>query len=58
MNITHSNLKTAQRLNGPSLFAHSGFLRRTFPALVILLVWFVLAAGWGFGVNDVYAGIG
>jgi Tfp pilus tip-associated adhesin PilY1 len=57
MNIILYNLKTARRLKEPSLFAYGGFLRRTLPALVILLVWFVLAAGWGFGVNEAYADI-
>jgi hypothetical protein len=55
MNIFHCNPKTVSNTEEPSLSSSSGFLRRTFPALLMLAVWFVLAAGGGIGVDAVYA---
>jgi len=56
MNIIHCNPKTVSNPRGTSLSSGSAYLRRTFPALMVLAVWFVLAAGWGVGVDEVYAG--
>ena len=55
MNIFHCIPETVSSPRGSSLSSRSGFLRRTFPALMVLAVCFVLAAGWGIGVNEVYA---
>jgi type IV pilus assembly protein PilY1 len=55
MNIFHCNPKTVSNTEGSSLSSSSGFMRRTVPALLVLAVWFVLAAGGGIGVNAVYA---
>ena len=51
MNIFHCNPKTVNDTEGSSLSSSSGFLRRTFPALLVLAVWLVLAAGGGIGVD-------
>jgi hypothetical protein len=56
MNIIHCNPKTAGHSKGFFLSAHSGFLLRTFPAFMVLVVCFVLAGGWGIGVDNAYAG--
>ncbi len=55
MNIIHCIPKTAGRSKGFSLSAGSGFLLRTFPAFMVLVVCFVLASGWGIGVDNAYA---
>jgi type IV pilus assembly protein PilY1 len=55
MNIIHCNPKTAGRLKGSSFSSGSGFPRRTFPALMALVVCFVLATGLGIGVDEAYA---
>lgn len=55
MNIIHCNPKTVSRPRGSSFSSGSGFLRRTFPALMVFVVWFVVASGWGIGVHEVYA---
>jgi hypothetical protein len=55
MNIIHCNPKTAGRLKGSSFSSASGFPRRTFPALMALVVCFVLATGLGIGVDEAYA---
>ncbi|MGD9240220.1 MAG: hypothetical protein PVG69_09360, partial [Desulfobacterales bacterium] len=57
MNIFHCNPKTVSNPEGSSLSSSCGFLRRRFPALMVLAVLFVLAAGMGIGVNQVYAEI-
>jgi hypothetical protein len=56
MNIIHCIPKTAGRSKGFSLSAGSGFLLRTFPAFMVLVICFVLAGGWGIGVDNAYAG--
>jgi hypothetical protein len=56
MNIIHCNPKTAGRSKGFSLFAGSAFLSRTFSIFMVLVVCFVLAGGWGIGVDNAYAG--
>ena len=55
MNIFHFNPKTVSSPKGSSLSSSSGFLRRTLPAFLVLAVWFVFAAGWIIGVDEVYA---
>jgi len=55
MNIIHCNPKKISSPKGSSLSSNSGFLRRTLPALMVIAVWFVLAAGWGIGLDEVYA---
>ena len=55
MNIIHFNPTVVSSPRGSSKCFGSGFLRRTFPALMILLVWFMLAAGWGIGVDEACA---
>ena len=57
MNIIHCNPTTVSSPGRSALSSISGFLRRTFPALMVLAVWFVLATGWGIGVNKAYAEI-
>ncbi|MGD9044554.1 MAG: PilC/PilY family type IV pilus protein, partial [Desulfobacterales bacterium] len=57
MNIFHCSPKTVSNAEGFSLYSSCGFLRRRFPALMVLAVWFLLAAGMGIGVNQVYAEI-
>jgi Tfp pilus tip-associated adhesin PilY1 len=54
MNIIHCNPKIVSRPGRSSLSSVSGFLRRTLPALMILAVWFVLATGWGIGIDEAY----
>jgi hypothetical protein len=56
MNIIHCIPKTAGRLKGFSSSAGSDFLLRTFPAFMVIVVCFVLASGWGIGVDKAYAG--
>ncbi len=56
MNIIHCIPKTAGRLKGFSSSAGSDFLLRTFPAFMVIVVCFVLANGWGIGVDKAYAG--
>jgi Tfp pilus tip-associated adhesin PilY1 len=55
MNIIHCNPKTAADSKGFSLSAGSGFLRRTLPILMVLVVCFILASGWVIGVDKVCA---